>query len=440
MVSCQVIGQPREIDAAGGFSPDNTVNPELRLFRPEALAAATSGVGRPIAVLPLSWALMGVLLGAMVIGFVAFLSVGTFSRKETANGIVRAVGGDIRIEAPAPGIASAVMVAEGQRIRAGETLVIVGTPRNDAGGRPLNEAMIDSLERDLAGLETRLDSLQAGAEIERSGAFSRLAALQGELAAAQAQETTARQRLTLADEALTRLAPVAEKGFISGEAVRRRREEVLMLRQAVADARGTQSRIVGQISEVKTSEARRPLVLLEERGQLQDAIARIRRERDSYIGQRGYSIKAPADGIITALQVSDGQAVSPQRPMMTLSRPRTAVLAEIFVPSRAIGFLEKGQEVKVRYDAFPAQRFGVGTGKVRSISSSVLRPEEVQSAVRVEEPVFRVLIELDDAHVRAYGKEYRIRPGLALSATIILDRRSFAEWLLDPIIALRGRL
>lgn len=440
MVSCQVTGKPLEFDAAGGFASGNTHNQELPLFRPEALAAATSGIGRPIAALPLSWALIGGLLGTMLIGFVIFLSVGTFSRKETANGIVRAVGGDIRIEAPAPGIASTVMVTEGQRIRAGETLLIVGTPRNDAGGRPLNEAMIDSLERDLAGLETRMDSLQAGAAVERSGAFSRLAALQGELTAARAQEVTAAQRLTLADEALTRLAPVAEKGFISGDAVRRRREEVLMLRQAVADARGIQSRIAGQISEVQTSEARRPLVLLEERGQLQDAIARLRRERDSYVGQRGYSIKAPADGIITALQVSDGQTVAPQRPLMTLSRPGTAILAEIFVPSRAIGFLEPDQEVKVRYDAFPAQRFGVATGKVRSISSTVLRPEEVQSAVKVDEPVFRVLIELDDAHVRAYGKAYRIRPGLAVSASIILDRRTFAEWLLDPIIALRGRL
>lgn len=428
------------IDAAGGFARDNYEHPELPLFRPEALTAASSEVGRPIAALPISWALLGGLLGAMVIGFAIFLSIGTFSRKETANGIVRAVGGDIRIEATAPGIASHVTVAEGQNVRAGETLLIVSTPRNDAGGRPLNETMIDSLGRDLAGLETRMDSLQQGADVERTGAASRLAALQGELAAAKAQETTAAQRLTLAEDAFTRLAPVAEKGFISGEAVRRRREEVLMLRQAVTDARGVQSRIAGQISDVKTSEARRPLVLLEEHGQLQDAIARIRRERDSYIGQRGYSIKAPADGTITALQISNGQSVAPQRQLMTLSRPGAAVLAEIFVPSRAIGFLEPGQEVKVRYDAFPAQRFGVATGNVRSIASTILRPEEVQSAVKVEEPVFRVLIELDDAHVRAYGKAYRIRPGLALSASITLDRRTFAEWLLDPIIALRGRL
>jgi membrane fusion protein len=114
--------------------------------------------------------------------------------------------------------------------------------------------------------------------------------------------------------------------------------------------------------------------------------------------------------------------------------------AEIFVPSRAIGFLAPGQEVRLRYDAFPYQRFGVGTGRIKSISSTVLRPDQIVATIRVEEPVYRVVVALDQDAIVAYGKRYRIRPGLALGADIVLDRRTFAEWLLDPIEALRGRL
>ena len=425
---------------AGGFAPNDGSALPLPLFRPEAIGSAGGMMGRPIAVLPISWGLIGVVLATIVLTFGIFLSVGTFSRKESAPGIVRATGGDIRIEANAPGVASYVPVAEGQSVRAGETLLVVDTPRNNADGRSHNQQIIESLDRELASLFHRVRALEKEAAIERGGMSLRIAALQNELDVAVAQEATASARLSLAKESLDRALPAAKKGFISGEAMRRRQEEVILLRQAVADARGTQSRLQGQIAELRTSEEQRPLTLVQERGQLQDSFARIRRDKENYASQQGYTIKAPANGTISAVQISRGQAVAPQRQLMTLSRPGSIVSAEIFVASRSIGFLELGQEVKVSYDAFPSQHFGFGKGRIRAISSTVLRPDDVEAAVRVEEPVYRVLIDLKDNRVHAYGKVYRVRPGLAINASIILEKRTFAQWLLDPLLALRGHL
>ena len=50
--------------AAGGFAREE--HADLPLFRPEALAVANGGMGRPIAVLPMSWGLIGAMLGALV--------------------------------------------------------------------------------------------------------------------------------------------------------------------------------------------------------------------------------------------------------------------------------------------------------------------------------------------------------------------------------------
>jgi hypothetical protein len=44
--------------------------------------------------------------------------------------------------------------------------------------------------------------------------------------------------------------------------------------------------------------------------------------------------------------------------------------AEIYIPSRAIGFVKPGQEVRLLYDAFPYQRFGAYRGRVVAASSS----------------------------------------------------------------------
>lgn len=411
------------------------------LFRPEALAAAASGgFGQPIAKLPVSWGLLSTCMGAMLAGFVAFMMVGTYARQETARGIVSATDGEIRIAAPTGGIVRSVLVTDGQRVRAGQTLVTVDTPHTGVNGRPVDQSLLDSLDRELANLRTRLRALGEAADIEAKGIPARRAALEGERTAVVAQGRSAARRLSLAQESLARMEPVAARGFISSETLRHHREEVLVLQQAIADARGAEARLDGQISELDNQAARQPLTVAQQRGELLDLIARTERDRDAARGQRGFAVTTPAAGTVTTVQVAKGQPIDPQATLMTVSVAAKAMQAEIFVPSRAIGFLGPGQDVRLRYDAFPYQRFGVGTGRVQSISSTVLRPDQIVATIRVEEPVYRVVVALDQDAIFAYGRRYRIRPGLALSADIVLDRRTFAEWLLDPIEALRGRL
>jgi membrane fusion protein len=45
--------------------------------------------------------------------------------------------------------------------------------------------------------------------------------------------------------------------------------------------------------------------------------------------------------------------------------PNDSVLqAELFVPTRAIGLVQPGHEVRILYEAFPYQQFGTYSGKV----------------------------------------------------------------------------
>lgn len=426
-------------EIAGGFA-----EPEARpgpLFRPEALeAAAATGFGKPVALYPMPWVFLLVGLLAMVGIFAAFLVAGNYSRKETVTGIVRTVGGEVKVVAPSPGTVSDVHVSEGQQVRAGDPILTVTTVRTGIDGRPLDAAALISIDGDIANLEARLAALDAAAGIEQRGRGSRLATLNSERASAESVESWGRERLALAEAALAKMEPLAAKGYISGESMRRRNEEILGLRQSIAESQARQSAIHGQIGDLQAVRDRQPFTLYEAKGQLLDLLGRAKRERETYLAGRGYIIKAAASGVVTALQASKGQSIDPQRTLMTISAPRAAAVAEVYVPSRAVGFLEPGQKVRVRYEAFPFQRFGSAQGTVKAISASVLRPEEVQAAVDIKEPVYRVLVTLEKDTVSAYGREYRVQAGFALTADIIQENRSFAAWLLDPLLSLKGRM
>ncbi|QXT34377.1 HlyD family efflux transporter periplasmic adaptor subunit [Sphingomonas sanguinis] len=412
------------------------------LFRPEALAAASdSGLGEPIAKLPVSWTLLSMAMGALLSAFIALMVLGTYTRREVALGLVSSTGNNIRITVPTPGIVRDVLVADGQKVRARQPLVTIETSHNGVTGRSVDEELISNLDRERANLKRRLNSLGQAAAIELRGMPARLEALRQEKMAAKAQERSANKRLAMATEALARIEPVAERGFISGESMRRRKEEIIILQQAIADARGAEARLDGQISELENQIARQPMLVAQQRGELLDQISRTQRDREMAAAQTGFTIRSPTSGVVTTLQIAKGQPVDGQMTLMTVSQhPKGSMLAELFVPSRAIGFLEPGQKVRLRFDAFPYQRFGVGTGRIKTISSTVLRPDQVAATIRIEEPVYRVVVSLDRDTIMAYGRQYHIRPGFALSADIVLERRSFAQWLLDPILALRGRL
>jgi membrane fusion protein len=124
---------------------------------------------------------------------------------------------------------------------------------------------------------------------------------------------------------------------------------------------------------------------------------------------------------------------------MTIVPEGAEMVAVLYVPSRGIGFLQPGQEVRLRYDAFPFQRFGAANARVKSISQTVLRPEEVNAAVQLQEPAYTVVTILDDQQMAAYGKTYSLHPGMALTADIVAEERSFAAWLFEPLLALKGR-
>jgi membrane fusion protein len=423
---------------SGGFAKGGEQE-EGPLLRPEAVAAAAAtGMGRPIAFLPVSWIVLSIGLLAFAAVFAAFLVAGNYSRNETAKGVVTSAGGQVRIVAPFPGTIGRIAAREGQPVRAGDLLLTVNTAKVGTDGNPADLKSVQSIDAEVASLVERLRGLDAAASIEIGGQLARLAMLKAQAQSYDEVEQDSRERLQLASDALKLIQPVAEKGFISADSMRRRRDEILSLRQSIAEARAQHSSLTGQAADLAAATRDRPYVLEQERGHLLDQIATAQREREALVAERGYIIKAPVDGFVTALQAAVGQTVDPQLTLLTVSaNGGGASMAELYVPSRARGFIEPGQLVRVRYDAFPFEQFGSGKGVVTAISASVLKPQEIQAPLDIREPMYRVLVKLDGNGIGAYGKKYRVQPGSSLTADIILEKRNFWSWLLDPLLAHR---
>jgi membrane fusion protein len=125
--------------------------------------------------------------------------------------------------------------------------------------------------------------------------------------------------------------------------------------------------------------------------------------------------------------------------------PAGSVLeAELYAPSRAAGFIHPGTAVLLRYDAFPYQKFGLFSGRVREIAAATVPLGDVQrpgaDTPGASEPVYRIRVQLDAQAVPASGQLRELKPGMQLAATLVLEQRTLAEWAIEPLLAMKGRL
>jgi membrane fusion protein len=145
-------------------------------------------------------------------------------------------------------------------------------------------------------------------------------------------------------------------------------------------------------------------------------------------------------GVVTNISVNRGQSVAADTPLATVLPKGSGMHVELLVPTRAIGFLSKGKDVVLRYEAFPHERFGQYRGVIIDIGRSVWTAGERIGPLSAKEPVYRVDVKLDRQAVAALGEEYQLRPGMLVNADLLLERRTLLEWLFEPVMQLKGRL
>lgn len=406
------------------------------LFRPGSLTQGFSDLyGRPVAQLPVSWTFLTFLLVAAVVASFVLMATTSYARKESARGLLEPVDGDAKVTGPDRGTVSRVYVHEGDHVRQGDVLLTVSTERADLNGRVSQATMLTSLDEQEANLSRRLSSISDGGDLDDAAHLAQQASLAAARKTASADLSAAREQYAIVQEDYARILPVAERGFISASDVRRRRQAVVAARQAVDDAAGQVSSLRAQFDQAKALAAKRPFDTDRDRGVLEDTLSDLRQRRDQYRQSRGFAVRAPIEGLVTSIQASRGELADPIRPLLSIVPERAALKAVIYVPSRAIGFLRAGQRVRMRYDAFPFATVGAAMGTVITVSHTVLRPEDIDGAIRLEEPSYRVEVRPDRQRIASYGEARALLPGMALTADIILERRSFLHWLMQPLYA-----
>jgi membrane fusion protein len=386
--------------------------------------------------LPL-WLMTGFAVLAAV-SIVAFLILGEYTRRSTVIGqLVPDLGLSI-VVAPTAGVVGRLFQEEGERVKAGDSLTLIQVPRSIASGS-------DALVAIRGGLDDRRNSLQqleqsqlVQVEVQQAGLVRQLAGARQELGQIEREIATRREQVRIGDETIQRYQSVADDKYVSQVQVNQQQQSVLEMvnaQQALERQATTIRRSIAQLEQsLRELPAQRSILRSTSRRDL----AQLEQERIQQEASGELLIKAPVAGLVTSRLIEPGQPVQAGQPIMALLPQDSHLQAQLLVPSRAVGFIESGDRVLLRYQAFPYQKFGHHGGKAIRVSRSAINPET--TGAQTTEPYYRVLVALDRQDITAYGRPEPLRPGMVLDADILGERRKLYEWVLEPLYSLRGKL
>lgn len=406
------------------------------LFRKEAVAHATRRLSGEVV---LASSVRSRLLALLVIGLVvigtAFVATASYARKETVSGWLTPREGMIRLAAIQGGVLSALHVEEGEMVAAGQPIATVTLSQTLEGGDSF-ETLSTSLYAQGAAATARADAALARLEAEEDQLKARRSALGAELNEIRRRADLQAHRVDLARSEVSRAETIASQGFLPRREVEARRVALLSAEQEASELTSAILSYEREIGDVNARLAAIPIDIRAAQADGASARASLEQQATQTEAQSVYRVVATVPGRVAALPMDRGQTAAPGATIAVLTAGDSALEAELYVPSRAAGFVRAGQTVRLMYQAFPHQKFGTGSGRITSVSRTVLAPSEVSiPGLPVSEPVFRVHVILDRAVVSAYGEAVPLRPGMLLSADIIVDRRTLLEWLLDPLYA-----
>lgn len=408
----------------------------MTLFRPEAIEAKRRRLwGQVRLAQPPSLTIWTVVLVAVCAAVFLALVFGRYTRKETVRGFLAPEAGIVQVRAVQPGRVARILVQEGAVVAEGAPLIEFTSDIASSGQGPMLDLQLAETDRQVGSLADRRVAIQLGFAGERRRVLEQIEA-QGRLKVIlQSQRQVQADGLALSATDAERILRLQSQGFAPNSEVDRRRRTFLAERMALADLDSRISQVEASAAELQSQLAAIPARAAEALAGLASEGSGLAQRRAELAVARGYVLRAPVAGTISSLQARPGMTPTGDLPLLSISPANSELEARLLVPTRAAGFLKVGQEARMQVDAFPFQRFGFVEGRIRAITTNVVRPGEALFPIEQTEPVYEIRVTLARDYVNAYGERRRLQPGMALRADIPIDRRRLWQQLFDPLLA-----
>lgn len=432
-------------------------HPDHLAFHPPLIRLqqqAPSPIGRRVL-----WCLL-----ALLVFLIVWASVGRLDIVAVAEG--KLVPEDyLKIVQPSEaGIVSAILVREGQTVQKDQVLMRMDALTTDTDLNALTtergrkRLALRRVDAELAEQRLKIDAdelqplaqealaqqlanqaAQASALAEER---SRMLKAQQELAAAQQQSQRLQAVLPHFQAQETAYAQLADQGFTGQLMVSDKRRERIEKEQelatqqhVIASARASIDQSVKKLEQIQAEHRQR---LHTERAETRSQLERLEADWQKQQHRRALmELRAPHEGIVKELATHTvGTVVQPGTVLATLVPQQAPLKVEVWVSNEDVGFVRSGQPVKLKFAAYPFQKYGMAHGELKWVNADAQTEDPGRSTApdgALPPPRYKATVSLRDAALVRDDRRHELTAGMQAQAEILLGQRTVMQYLLSPV-------
>ena len=332
------------------------------------------------------------LIGPAVFG-ISWLALAKTDEVVSVTGKLEPLGLVQNIQMPLGGIASRILVKEGEEVKAGQVLMHLDAETN----------------------EQRLKSFEESKKFKSVQLELKVKELQQYLLISDEEIIMLENNLLLNQDILERF-----KVLVDVEAM----SELQLIQQQTKV-----SEISGQLNQSRVDKERQKSAQSQQIQQLKADLESLENSiTEASVNLRYQVLRSPVNGVVFDLQPRGEGYVAQSTETVMKIVPYDTLQAKVEIPSNQIGFVKVGMSADLSIDSFPATDFGVLEGEVKSIGSDALPPDQFENRPEYRYPA---TIKLSSQQLNLHnGRKLNLQVGMSLSSNIKLRKVSYLQLLL----------
>lgn len=378
-------------------------------------------------------------LSVFFIAFLTFAIAGTYTRRVNVTGEISTYPRAANVYSAVQGVVVKQFVTEGQVITAGAPIYQIDVSKSTHSG-----VVSDNQRRDINSQQARIAQIISRLESSKQATLTMLEKQKAQYTAAFSRSTVilerAQEGIRIAKENMENYRHYQTKGLINKDQLTNQVALYYQQHNNLLSLSGQNEQNALQITALESRIQTQAAEFDNQIYQMELQRYELQKELLNIDAGGAIVIRALADGRVDSLSVTVGQMVNIGDSLLQLLPQDIEHYALVlWVPNDAIPYITAGDKVNVRYDAFPAEKFGQFAGTVSVISKAPASPQEMRTyqgapkaALTAAVPYYKVIVMPEKQAIAYDGKRLSLENGMTAQSTLFLEKRTIYQWMLSP--------
>lgn len=374
-----------------------------------------------------------------IVAFLTFIIAGTYTRRTNVTGEITSYPRAANVYSTVQGVVVKQLVTEGQIITAGTPIYQIDVSKSTRSG-----VVSDNQRRDINSQQARIAQIISRLEDNKRATLAMLEKQKAQYTAAFERSTDilrrAQEGIRIMKENMQNYRHYQAKGLINKDQLTNQIALYYQQQNNLLGLSGQNEQNALQITALESQIHTQAAEFDNQIYQMELQRYELQKELLNIDASGVIIVRALSEGRVDSLSVTVGQMVNVGDSLLQMLPDKVDHYALVlWVPNDAIPYISTGDRVNVRYDAFPAEKFGQFAGTVSVISKAPASPQEMQTyqgapkaALTAAIPYYKVIVRPEKQAISYHGKRLSLENGMKAQSTLFLEKRKVYQWMLSP--------